>query len=126
VSRQRALRIFHTREAAGYPAVPLPVDQNYYSDDAMDPDRIATVPDRANYTYPHNAFQDQRIIDLWVKKGTPGMRAQYSNKGVYTNSPWASNRGLTDPQQAANAPEFLYATCTWAPKRAGCRSPSAA
>ncbi|MDE2302288.1 MAG: nuclear transport factor 2 family protein [Sphingomonadales bacterium] len=39
----------------------------------------------ARYTYLHNAFHDPEIIALWVKKGTPGIRAQYSNNGIYTN-----------------------------------------
>ena len=42
----------------------------------------------SHYMYLHNAFQDAQIIDLWVKKGTPGIRAQYSNNGVY--STWDS------------------------------------
>lgn len=42
----------------------------------------------SNYMYLHNAFQDAQIIDLWVKKGTPGIRAQYSNNGVYNT--WES------------------------------------
>lgn len=39
----------------------------------------------SRYMYLHNAFRDPDIIPLWVKKGTPGVRAQYSNNGVYTN-----------------------------------------
>ena len=35
--------------------------------------------------YLHNAFMDPQIVPLWVKKGTPGVHAQYSNNGVYTN-----------------------------------------
>lgn len=37
------------------------------------------------YMALHNAFRDPEIIALWVKKGTPDVRAQYSNNGVYTN-----------------------------------------
>jgi hypothetical protein len=37
------------------------------------------------YMYLHSAFRDPEIIPLWVKKGTPGVRAQYSNNGVYTD-----------------------------------------
>ncbi|GAA3757070.1 nuclear transport factor 2 family protein [Salinactinospora qingdaonensis] len=37
------------------------------------------------YMYYHNAFQDERIIPLWVKRGTPGIRARYTNAGVYTD-----------------------------------------
>lgn len=39
----------------------------------------------STYMYLHNAYLDQQIVPLWVKKGTPGVRAQYSNNGVYTN-----------------------------------------
>ncbi len=39
----------------------------------------------SRYMYLHNAFLDPQIIPLWAKKGTPGVRAQYSNNGVYTN-----------------------------------------
>ena len=39
----------------------------------------------SRYMYLHNAFRDPDIIPLWVKKGTAGVRAQYSNNGVYTN-----------------------------------------
>lgn len=36
------------------------------------------------YQYLHTSFQDDKIIrDLWVKKGTPGISAQYTNTGVY-------------------------------------------
>lgn len=33
----------------------------------------------------HNFFKDEQIKSLWVKRGTPGIRAQYSNVGVYTD-----------------------------------------
>lgn len=33
----------------------------------------------------HNVYQDEQIKDLWVKRGTEGIRAQYSNVGVYTD-----------------------------------------
>ena len=39
----------------------------------------------AHYMYLHNAFQDEKIKTLWAKRGTPGISAQYSNVGVYTN-----------------------------------------
>ena len=48
-------------------------------------DRAAVENLFSQYMYLHNAFRDTEIIDLWVKKGTPGVRAQYSNNGVYTN-----------------------------------------
>ena len=37
------------------------------------------------YMYFHNAFQDERIIPLWVRRGTPGIRARYTNAGQYTD-----------------------------------------
>ena len=42
----------------------------------------------STYMYLHNAFRDEEIIPLWVEPGTPGIRAQYSNVGVYTS--WES------------------------------------
>ena len=39
----------------------------------------------SHYMYLHNTFQDEKIKALWAKRGTPGMSAQYSNLGVYTN-----------------------------------------
>src|SRR5271157_2044106 len=103
----------------------------------------------SHYMYLHNAFRDTEIIDLWARQGTPGIRAQYSNNGVYTT--WESvtlyhrNRpapkgklilhytttpmvevagdgktakglwivsgvesGLTDPELAKQAPEYMY------------------
>jgi hypothetical protein len=39
----------------------------------------------SRYMYLHNAFHDPEIIPLWVRKGTSGVRAQYSNNGVYTS-----------------------------------------
>ena len=38
----------------------------------------------SRYMYYHNAFRDDLIIPLWVKPGTEGIRAQYTNAGVYT------------------------------------------
>src|SRR5947209_7510656 len=53
----------------------------------------------SRYMYLHNAYRDEQIIDLWVKKGTPGIHAQYSNTGVYTT--WESvmeyHRGRPSP-----------------------------
>ena len=40
------------------------------------------------YMYLHNAFQDEQIIPLWVKEGTEGIRARYTNAGQYTT--WES------------------------------------
>jgi hypothetical protein len=39
----------------------------------------------SNYMYLHNAFHDEQIKSLWAKRGTPGLSAEYSNVGVYTN-----------------------------------------
>lgn len=39
----------------------------------------------SRYMYLHNAFRDTEIIPLWARKGTPGIRSQYSNLGTYTN-----------------------------------------
>ena len=39
----------------------------------------------SRYMYLHNAFRDTDIIPLWARKGTPDVRAQYSNLGVYTD-----------------------------------------
>jgi hypothetical protein len=40
------------------------------------------------YMFLHNAFQDEQIIPLWVKEGTEGIRARYTNAGQYTT--WES------------------------------------
>lgn len=37
----------------------------------------------SRYMYYHNAFRDDLIIPLWVKSGTEGIRARYTNAGVY-------------------------------------------
>ncbi|MFC9351829.1 nuclear transport factor 2 family protein [Arthrobacter sp. NPDC057013] len=37
------------------------------------------------YMYLHNASEDEQIIPLWVKPGTPGIRARYTNSGQYTD-----------------------------------------
>jgi hypothetical protein len=39
----------------------------------------------SRYMYYHNAFEDDRIVPLWVKPGTDGIRARYTNAGVYTD-----------------------------------------
>jgi len=62
------------------------------------------------YMFFHNAFQDERIIPLWVAPGTPGIRAQYTNAGVYTT--WESvtryHRGRPSPAGKL----ILHATTT--------------
>ncbi|WP_295121777.1 nuclear transport factor 2 family protein [uncultured Leifsonia sp.] len=40
------------------------------------------------YMFLHNAFEDEQIIPLWVKEGTEGIRARYTNAGQYTT--WES------------------------------------
>jgi hypothetical protein len=54
----------------------------------------------SRYMYYHNAFSDERIIPLWVKPGTPGIRARYTNAGVYTDydSVTRYHRGRPAPQ----------------------------
>ena len=37
------------------------------------------------YHFYHNAFRDDLIVDMWVKRGTPGIRAIYTNTGEYTD-----------------------------------------
>jgi hypothetical protein len=112
-------------------------------------DRAAVENLFSKYMYLHNAFHDSEIINLWAKKGTPGIRAQYSNNGVYTSwesiTQYHSDRpapkgklivhytttpiievaadgrtakglwivsgvesGLTDPEIAAQAPDYMY------------------
>ncbi len=48
-------------------------------------DRAAVENLFGRYMTLHNAFRDPEIVGLWVRKGTPDVRAQYSNNGVYTN-----------------------------------------
>lgn len=42
----------------------------------------------SRYMHLHNAFEDEQIIPLWVREGTPGIRARYTNAGRYTT--WES------------------------------------
>ena len=54
----------------------------------------------ARYQYLHTTFQDLRIIEeLWVKRGTPGISAQYTNSGVYNtwDSVMAYHRNRPSP-----------------------------
>ena len=54
----------------------------------------------SRYMHYHNAFEDERIIDeLWVAKGTEGVRAQYNDTGVYTDwdAVMAYHRGRPHP-----------------------------
>ena len=78
------------------------------------------------YMYLHNAFQDEQIIPLWVKRGTPGIRARYTNAGQYTDydsvigyhqgrpTPvgkrimTGNESGLTDPEVAKESPDYMY------------------
>jgi SnoaL-like domain len=64
----------------------------------------------STYMHLHNAFRDEEIIPLWVKQGTPGIRAQYSNVGVYTT--WES---VTEYHRRRPAPKgklILHYTST--------------
>ncbi|KAK7941591.1 uncharacterized protein PG986_013978 [Apiospora aurea] len=47
-------------------------------------DRGAVENVFSRYMHLHNVFQDEQIKPLWVARGTPGIRAQYTNVGVYT------------------------------------------
>ena len=54
----------------------------------------------AGHMHYHNGYEDERIIDeLWVKPGTPGIRARYNNVGAYTTweSVTAYHRGRPRP-----------------------------
>lgn len=53
----------------------------------------------STYMLLHNAFQDEQIIDLWVKPGTPGIMARYTNAGKYTtyDSVMEYHRGRPTP-----------------------------
>ena len=63
-------------------------------------DRGAVENVFSRYMHYHNAYEDERIIDeLWVKPGTPGIRARYNNVGAYTTweSVTAYHRGRPRP-----------------------------
>src|SRR5262249_47237145 len=50
------------------------------------PDRGGGGKVFSRYMHYHNAFEDERIIDeLWVRRGTEGVRSQYNDDGVYTD-----------------------------------------
>ncbi|CAN7325888.1 hypothetical protein LJR078_001857 [Arthrobacter sp. LjRoot78] len=60
----------------------------------------------SRYMYLHNAVEDERIIPLWVKPGTPGVRARYTNAGRYIDySP--STRQTPDPVLPAAHDTFV-------------------
>ncbi|KAH8901077.1 hypothetical protein GQ53DRAFT_850376 [Thozetella sp. PMI_491] len=48
-------------------------------------DRGAVENVFSRYMHLHNHFLDEQIKPLWVKRGTPGIHAQYTNVGVYTD-----------------------------------------
>lgn len=48
-------------------------------------DRAAVENLFSTYMALHNAFRDPEIVSLWASKGTPDVRAQYSNNGIYTD-----------------------------------------
>jgi SnoaL-like domain len=64
----------------------------------------------STYMYLHNAFGDEEIIPLWVKPGTPGIRAQYSNIGVYTT--WESVTEYHRDRPAPKGKLILHYTTT--------------
>src|SRR3954465_11189267 len=52
----------------------------------------------SRYMHYHNAFEDEWIIDeLWVREGTPGVRAQYNDAAVYTDWDAVMAYGLDRP-----------------------------
>ncbi len=54
----------------------------------------------SRYMHYQNAFEDERIIEqLWVRRGTDGVRSQYNNDGVYTDwdTVMAYHRGRPHP-----------------------------
>lgn len=64
----------------------------------------------STYMYLHNAFRDEEIIPLWVERGTPGIRAQYSNIGVYTT--WESVTEYHRDRPAPKGKLILHYTTT--------------
>jgi hypothetical protein len=63
-------------------------------------DRGAVENVFSRYMHYHNAYEDDRIVDeLWVRQGTPGVRSQYNNEGVYTEweTVMAYHRGRPKP-----------------------------
>lgn len=64
----------------------------------------------SRYMYLHNAFRDEEIIPLWVKRGTPGIHAQYSNIGVYNT--WESVTAYHRDRPAPAGKLILHYTTT--------------
>jgi hypothetical protein len=64
----------------------------------------------STYMYLHNAVRDEEIIPLWVERGTPGIRAQYSNVGVYTT--WESVTEYHRGRPAPTGKLILHYTTT--------------
>ncbi|MBN9182551.1 MAG: nuclear transport factor 2 family protein, partial [Microbacterium sp.] len=62
------------------------------------------------YMYLHNAFQDEQIIPLWVKEGTDGIRARYTNAGQYTT--WESVTRYHRDRPSPEGKLILHATTT--------------
>src|SRR3954465_57210 len=60
------------------------------------------------YMYLHNAFEDEQIIPLWVKRGTEGIRARYTNAGENTHSDGVSRYRQGGPQPEGKL--ILHAT----------------
>ena len=53
----------------------------------------------STYMLLHNAFLDEQIVELWVRPGTPGIMARYTNNGKYTtyDSVMEYHRGRPTP-----------------------------
>ena len=62
------------------------------------------------YMYLHNAFEDEQIIPLWVKEGTEGIRARYTNAGQYTT--WESVTRYHRDRPHPEGKLILHATTT--------------
>jgi hypothetical protein len=39
----------------------------------------------SKYMHFYNVYEDEKIKDLWVARGTPGIHPQYTNIGAYTD-----------------------------------------
>lgn len=58
----------------------------------------------------HNVYEDEQIKGLWVKRGTSGMSAQYSNNGIYTD--YDSIMKYHDSRPKPTGKLLLHYTCT--------------
>ncbi|MDE2410242.1 MAG: nuclear transport factor 2 family protein [Sphingomonadales bacterium] len=94
MTRRRCLPIAAVLALLPVPALAAPADEiaalrvevaslRHLAEASRDRGEVENLFSR--YMYLHNAFHDPDIIPLWARKGTPGIRAQYSNNGVYTS-----------------------------------------